>query len=114
MSASKAATRTQSVDDINGPDDIDLSRAKVVRRGPKGPVRLPLRAIREGARRTQAEVASALGVEQSVISRLEGRSDAHISTLRKYAAAIGATCEVTFVFPTGHRLVLAEPEDDKP
>jgi hypothetical protein len=33
------------------------------------------------------------------------------STLRKYAAAIGAECEVVLVFPkTGHRIALGEPE----
>ena len=67
--------------------------------------------MREAAGRTQAEVGAALGSDQAEMSRLEKRGDMMLSTLRKYAAAIGAECEVVFVFPkTGHRIVLGEPE----
>lgn len=92
--------------------ETDLERARVVRRGPKGPVRLTLRAIREGAGKTQAEIARALESDHGEVSRLERRSDMLLSTLRKYAAALGATCEVTLVFPEkGHRIVVADPEE---
>jgi hypothetical protein len=30
-----------------------------------------------------------------------------LSTLRKFAAALGAECEVAFVFPGGQRIVVA-------
>jgi hypothetical protein len=30
------------------------------------------------------------------------------STLRRYAAALGATCEVAFVMPNGRRVLIAE------
>jgi hypothetical protein len=91
--------------------EIDLSRAKVVRRGPKGAVRLTLRSIREGTGKTQVDIATALETDQGEVSRLERRSDMLLSTLRKYAAALGATCEVALVFPkTGHRIVIADPE----
>lgn len=92
--------------------EIDLARAKVVRRGPKGVVRLPLRTIREGAGKTQAQVARVLETDQGEVSRIERRSDMLLSTLRKYAAALGATCEVTLVFTkTGHRIVVADPTE---
>jgi predicted transcriptional regulator len=73
--------------------------------------RLTLATIREGVGKTQADVARATGMQQSEVSRMERRSDVLVSTLRKYAEALGATCEVVIVFPTGHRMVVADPEE---
>lgn len=50
-----------------------------------------------------------MGVEQSVVSRVERRSDVLVSTLHKYAEAIGARCEIVFVGPTGYRHVVVDP-----
>ena len=93
--------------------EIDASHAKVLRRGPRPDrvLKLPLRGMREAAGRTQADVGAALGSDQAEMSKLERRSDMMLSTLRRYAEAIGARCEVAFVFDkTGHRLVLEDPE----
>jgi hypothetical protein len=93
--------------------ELDVTRAKLLRRGPRAgrTLKLPLRAMREAAGRTQAEVGAAIGSDQAEMSRLEKRGDMMRSTLRKYAAAIGAECEVVLVFPkTGHRIALGEPE----
>jgi hypothetical protein len=93
--------------------EIDLSKARVLGRGlhAKRGVRLPLRVMREAAHKTQADVARVLDTDQSEISRIERRPDVMLSTLRKYAHAIGAECEVAFLFPkTGHRILLADPE----
>jgi hypothetical protein len=99
----------QSLEEIR---EIDARRAKVVRRGARSAgVRMTLRGIREAAGKTQAAVAAALETEQSEISRIEKREDVRLSTLRRYAAALGAECEVAFVFrKTGHRIVVADPE----
>ena len=93
--------------------EIDVTRAKVVRRGPRPDrkVKLPLRALREAAGKTQAELGAALGSDQAEVSKLERRKDMLLSTLQRYAEALGASCEVAFVFPTGHRIVVADPED---
>ena len=92
--------------------ELDLSKAKNVRRGPRaGRVasRLTLRQIREATGTTQVALAEKLATGQAEISRLERREDMSLSTLRRYAAALGAECEVVFVFPkTGHRIVVAE------
>lgn len=73
-----------------------------------GSPRLPLRGVREAMHRTQADVAAAAGVDQAEISRIERREDVRLSTLRKYAKALGAECEVVFVFPkTKHRITIA-------
>ncbi len=91
--------------------ELDVTRAKPLHRGPRPNrvLKLPLRAMREVAAKSQAEVGKAIGSDQAEMSKLERRSDMMLSTLRKYAEALGAECEVTFVFPkTGHRIVLGE------
>ncbi len=93
--------------------ELDVSRVKVNRRGPRpGRVlKLPLRAIREAAGKTQAEVGAAIGSDQAEMSKLERRPDMMLSTLRRYAEAIGARCNVVFVFDkTGHKIELGMPE----
>lgn len=94
--------------------ELDLTRAKVVRRGPKPgrTLKLPLRGMREAVGKTQAEVGASLGSDQAEMSKLERRGDMMLSTLKRYAEALGAECEVAFVFPkTGHRIVLGEAGD---
>jgi hypothetical protein len=94
--------------------ELDVEHAKVLRRGPRPgrTLKVPLRGMREAAGKTQAEVGVALGSDQAEMSKLERRNDMMLSTLRRYAEAIGARCEVAFVFDkTGHRIVLGEPEE---
>lgn len=50
---------------------------------------LSLAALRRRAGKTQAEVAAALGIRQSDVSKLERRDDVRLSTLRNYLAALG-------------------------
>jgi DNA-binding XRE family transcriptional regulator len=92
--------------------EVNVMRARVLGRGLRaGKGGLPLRAVREAMHKTQVEVATAIGTEQGEISRIEHREDVRLSTLRRYAEAIGAQCEVVFVFPkTGHRITIADPE----
>lgn len=90
--------------------------AKIVRRGPRpgrAPSKLTLRQMREAAGKTQAEIGAALGSVQAEVSKLERRRDMMLSTLQHYAEALGATCEVAFVFKkTGHRIELAEASEE--
>jgi transcriptional regulator with XRE-family HTH domain len=90
--------------------ELDLTRLKRVTRPRKGTERILLRTLREGMGKTQLEVARAIGSDQGEVSRIERRPDALVSTVRKYAAALGARCEVAFVFPGGQRVLIAEPE----
>jgi hypothetical protein len=53
-----------------------------------------LRALREDAGKTQAEVARRTEMSQPELSRLESRTDHLISTLRKYVRALGGEIEV--------------------
>jgi transcriptional regulator with XRE-family HTH domain len=67
----------------------------VLRRGPRPgrALELSLRAMREAAGKTQAEIGAALGSDQAEMSKLE-RPDMMLSTLRRYAEALGARCDV--------------------
>jgi transcriptional regulator with XRE-family HTH domain len=57
---------------------------------------LLLRRVREAAGLTQEEVARRLGTQKSAISRLENHADdVRLSTLRRYAEAIGASLYLT-------------------
>ncbi len=47
-----------------------------------------------------------MGMDQSEISRIEQRDDLKVSTLRRYAQALGAEIEVTAVLGTGRRIRL--------
>lgn len=98
-----------SLDEI---PELDVRNAKTLRRGPR-PERtlvLPLAGMRRSANKTQADVAAALGTDQGEISRIESREDVKLSTLRRYAEALGARFEITFVFGPGQRIVLGKGE----
>jgi len=90
------------------------SGTKRVTRPRKGTERVSLRTVREGMGKTQAEMARALDTDQGEVSRIERRPDVMLSTLRRYAEALGLRCEVAFVFDDGRRALIAEPEDGAP
>ncbi len=92
---------------------VDFTRAKRVRRPRKGSERVSLRTAREAMGMTQAEMARALATDQGEISRIERRPHVRFSTLCKYAEALGARCDVAFVFPNGRHL-LVEVEAEEP
>lgn len=50
--------------------------------------------IRKSSPLTQADVAHRMGISQSAVARIEsGERDPHLSTLRRYAHAVGALVE---------------------
>jgi DNA-binding XRE family transcriptional regulator len=85
---------------------VDFARAKRVRRARKGTERVSLRTAREAMGMTQAQMAHALGTDQGEVSRIERRPHVRFTTLRKYAEALGARCDVAFVFPDGRHLLV--------
>ena len=84
---------------------------KRVTRPRKGTERVSLRTVREGMGKTQAEMALTLDTDQGEVSRIERRPDVMLSTLRRYAEALGLRCEVAFVFDDGRRALIAAPEE---
>lgn len=64
-------------------------------------VHLTLRALREAAGKTQVQVAVAAQMDQSDVSRLEGRTDfedCQVGTLRRYVKALGGGLELVSTF----------------
>lgn len=106
--AAHKARRTHS-DDHEA--QIDWSRARVVGRGAKTGRRYGLKTLRVALGRTQAEVAEAARMAQGDVSRLEGREDVKLSTLARYASALGGSVEVAVVV-NGRRYVLDLTSDD--
>lgn len=62
-----------------------------------------LRSARKALGRTQTEVAESMGIGQSSVSELEGeRDDVHVSTLQRYARAVGKRLEMVFLSHNEH------------
>lgn len=58
-----------------------------------------LKALRQGRKVTQAELAGILGVRQASISKLENQNDMRLGTLRRYVEALGGELEIRVRFP---------------
>lgn len=71
-----------------------------------------LTALREARGVTQAEIAEAWETTQSNVSRFEHAQDTYLSTLMRYAAALGGRLELRVVFPD--QVVDLTPTEAKP
>lgn len=58
---------------------------------------MDLRELRKFSEKTQEDVAEILEATQSEISRMEGRGDRLVSSLRKYVEALGGELEIVAV-----------------
>jgi DNA-binding Xre family transcriptional regulator len=58
---------------------------------------LSLRELRQDLDMTQQQVADRADMTQSELSRLEGRADLRLSTLRRYVEALGGELEISVV-----------------
>jgi hypothetical protein len=83
----------------NGPDmpEVDFNRANRIVRSRKGRERLPLAAVRNAVGKTRVEVAEATGVPEAEISRVESGEALLLSSLTRYAQALGGEIEVAIV-----------------
>ena len=69
-----------------------------------------LRELREARHVSQRALGAAFGAKQSTISRLERRTDMHVSTLRAYVEALGGVLEIRVRFRDGDaRLLVPDP-----
>lgn len=57
-------------------------------------LRMDLAAVRKLANKTQVEVARKARMHQGEVSRTERRKDLHVSTIRRYVAALGGRLEL--------------------
>jgi transcriptional regulator with XRE-family HTH domain len=60
---------------------------------------MTLQEIRKAQKLTQEHLAEILGVGQDSISRLENRTDLHLSTLSNYIEALGGKLRLVAEFP---------------
>jgi transcriptional regulator with XRE-family HTH domain len=72
---------------------------------------LTLRELRKARKITQTQLAKKLGVKQEQISRIEKRTDLHISTLRRSVEALGGSLSLVAEFPDGAPVKLSGLSD---
>jgi DNA-binding XRE family transcriptional regulator len=58
-----------------------------------------LKALREIAGRSQAQMAQVLGVKQPSVLKMERQADLYLSTLRRFVEAAGGTLELRVELP---------------
>jgi hypothetical protein len=75
----------------------DLPVPKTFEDVARNEVAVGLRAAREASGKTQVEVAEALGLPQSNVSRLEASTDMKISSVRRFAEALEGELEMVIV-----------------
>jgi DNA-binding XRE family transcriptional regulator len=75
---------------------------------------MTLRELRQARRLTQVRMATALGITQDSVSRLEKRSDLLLSTLRKTVQAMGGNLSLVAEFPDRAPVVLSGIAVDDP
>jgi hypothetical protein len=63
--------------------------------------KMPLQQLRQERHLSQEAIADVLLTKQANISRLEQRTDMHISTLRSYIEAMGGKLDIIARFPEG-------------
>jgi len=76
-------------------------RARIRRRTQEMLADVRLREVRAACELTQEQLAERMHIDQPNVSRLERRSDVHVSTLADYVAALGGRLELLAVFPEG-------------
>lgn len=62
---------------------------------------MTLRELRKARAVTQERLAEKLGVKQEQVSRIEKRTDLHLSTLRRSVEAMGGKLDLIARFPDG-------------
>ena len=62
---------------------------------------MALTDLRRARRLTQEDIAEILGNRQAAVSKIERRTDMHVSTLRRYVEALGGELEIIAHFPEG-------------
>lgn len=77
------------------------ARARVDARVQAALQQMPLNELRRALELAQKTVGEILGMTQPEVSKLEQRSDALISTVRRYIEAMGGELDIVARFPQG-------------
>lgn len=75
------------------------ARARVEERVTRTLEKMALHELRRARRLNQTQVAKGMHTAQSEISKIENRTDMHVSTLQQYVSALGGHLEMRAVFP---------------
>lgn len=101
-------TRTRPFSELAKRVKVDpVQRAEMDEQKRAMRVALALGKLREQRGATQRDIADALDVSQSNVSRIEHEDDVYLSTLRGYVEALGGKLEIRAVFPD-EQVVLIE------
>ena len=79
----------------------EKQRARIEKKAGKILEEMSLNDIRLSRRCSQNELAELLEIRQASVSKLERRSDIHVSSLRKYIEALGGKLVIQAEFPEG-------------
>jgi DNA-binding transcriptional regulator YiaG len=60
-----------------------------------------LQELRRARQLSQEELAERLGASQPEVSKMEGRADMYVSTIRRYIEAMGGELDIVARFPDG-------------
>jgi len=74
-------------------------RTRVEQRVAQTLEKMALHELRRVRHMNQSQVAAGLKAAQSEVSKIENRTDMHVSTLRDYVEALGGRLEMQAVFP---------------
>ena len=103
--------KTDIIEDDEVPA-IDFDRCKIIHRGPTRERKLGLAALRGSLGLTQVQLAAKAKLTQSDVSRAESRSDCLVSTLDRYAKALGGELHLLVkIDGRSYPIVLVEQED---
>jgi transcriptional regulator with XRE-family HTH domain len=111
----RSATRRRGERQAKEDDDgiaVDVTKLRVLGRGITTGKRYGLRTLREASDLTQVAISERMGMKQSQISKVEAGADHLVSTLRRYAEALGGELDVAIVLG-GRRYRLAFADDTK-
>jgi predicted transcriptional regulator len=96
--------------EIKGKRLTPNARARVAARTKRLLDEIPLQELRRARELSQITLASAMGVAQSEVSKIEHRTDLYVSTLRNYIEAMGGSLEIVARFPDGEVKIQAFEE----
>jgi predicted transcriptional regulator len=72
---------------------------------------MPLGMLRKWRQLTQHRLSESMEMSQGDISKLEQRTDCHVSTLRHYVEAMGGELEMIARFPGGETVKISQFEE---
>ena len=96
----------KTLDDFIGKNFSAKERAEIRLKSKEKVAAIRLQQVRKLHRKTQKEVAQAMGLSQSALSELERRPNITIGAMQRYIEALGGRLEIKAVFQEGSEELL--------